>query len=376
MSSRTGDIDEPRLSASYVMPLRSTRPADIDLQEYALRLSTWLEVVIADSSPADVFAAHAQAWDDRVTHVRVKSQRLNGKVAGVIDGLAMSTFDTVVLADDDVRYEYSELRQLIALVGSAAAVVPQNYFCPLPWHARWDTGRALLNRAFGHDYAGTAALRRQALPDGEYCGAVLFENLEMLRAIRASGGAVRHAGYLYVRRVPPTAAHFWQQRFRQAYDSFAQPGRLAVELATLPLLLVLTSSRGGRRTAALLVAAITAAAELGRQRNGGRAVFSTDAAFWAPAWVLERAVCSWAALVWRMQGGVPYAGQRLRIAAHRQRDLASFGCPEHHCVCHERLPAEPLTNSQNAQALTEVRVFGPHQAPNGHFGQGFGTEEM
>lgn len=327
-----------RFAASYLLPLRLARPADSELTAYLLSLSDWLEVVVADGSPADVFAAHEQVWGGRLTHVAVKSVRLNGKVAGVIDALGVASHDQVVIADDDVRYDRAGLERLLRLLDSAEAVVPQNYFDPLPWHARWDTARALLNRTFGSDYAGTAAIRRSALPGGEYCGSVLFENLEMLRTIHASGGVVRHERGLYVRRLPPLASHFWRQRFRQAYDSFAQPRRFAAELSVLPLALLLARSRAGRRTVAVTAAAVIAAAELGRRRGGGRSVFSRDAALWAPVWVAERAVCAWAAVGWRLQGGVPYAGHRLKLAAHAERELAHRRCAHANCGCADTSP--------------------------------------
>lgn len=334
-AGRPADVaGREQLAASYVLPLRLPTPADPELTAYLLRLCDWMEVVVADGSPPEVYAAHEQAWGGRVTHVDVKSVRLNGKVSGVIDALAIANHDHVVIADDDVRYDRAGLERLLGLLESADAVVPQNYFDPLPWHARWDTGRTLLNRGFGHDYAGTAAIRRTALPGGEYCGAVLFENLEMLRTIRASGGVVRHEQSIYVRRLPPSASHFWRQRFRQAYDSFAQPGRFAVELAVLPLTLAAARSRRGRRTVALTAVAVVAAAEAGRRRDLGRSVFSRDAALWTPAWVAERAVCAWAAVGWRLRGGVPYAGRRLKVAAHSERQLRE-GCPCDSCVCAE-----------------------------------------
>jgi Glycosyl transferase family 2 len=316
-----------------VLPLRRSAPADSELTDYLLGLSKQLEVVVADGSPPEVFAAHERAWDGRVTHVAVKSERLNGKVAGVVDALAVASHDAVVIADDDVRYERDELSRLLRLLDSADAVVPQNYFHPLPWHARWDTGRSLLNRAFGHDYAGTAAIRRTALPRGEYCGAVLFENLEMLRTISAAGGTTRFERGVYVRRIPPSAGHFWRQRFRQAYDSFAQPERFAVELSLLPLMVLAATHRRARRGAVLLGAGVVTAAEGGRRRDGGRSVFASGAALWAPVWLAERAVCAWAAVVWRLQGGVPYAGRRLSVAAHSERELASGHCPHAACAC-------------------------------------------
>jgi len=73
---------------------------------------------------------------------------------------------------------------------------------------------------------------------------VLFENLEMERTVRAGGGRVRALHDLYVARRPPSTRHFLGQRVRQAYDSLAQPGRLAAELAILPTVLI---ADGGRR---------------------------------------------------------------------------------------------------------------------------------
>ncbi|MFI6026574.1 glycosyltransferase [Amycolatopsis magusensis] len=151
----------------------------------------------------------------------------------------------VVIADDDVRYEPHELAAAVHLLEHSDLVVPQNYFRPLPWHCRWDTARSLLNRAFGHDYPGTLAVRREAFHRlGCYDGNVLFENLELIRTVQARGGTVRHAPALLVRRLPPAARVFLSQRVRQAYDSFAQPARLAAELAILPVAAAL-ARRGG-----------------------------------------------------------------------------------------------------------------------------------
>jgi hypothetical protein len=41
----------------------------------------------------------------------------------------------------------------------------------------------------------------------------------------------------------------------------------------------------------------------------------------APAWTLERGVCSWLAVAARLGGGVPYAGSRLKTAAHSMSTL-------------------------------------------------------
>jgi hypothetical protein len=92
---------------------------------------------------------------------------------------------------------------------------------------------------------------------------------------------------------------------------------------------VLAATR--RRPAPVLAAALSlvAVAEVGRRRAGGARVFPASASALAPVWVLERAVCGWVAVGLRLtRGGVPYAGQRLRVAAHPQRILAGRRRPQ------------------------------------------------
>ena len=148
---------------------------------------------------------------------------------------------------------------------------------------------------------------------GGYDGDVLFENLELIRTIRVGGGRERRVSDLFVGRIPPDAHHFADQRVRQAYDSFAQPVRLALELALLPLLV--WSIRRPLRLPGLVLAAI-ALAEFGRQRRGGARVFPATSALWAPVWLSERAACVWLAMGERMLGGARYGNSRLKKAAN------------------------------------------------------------
>ena len=241
----------------------------------------------------------------------------NGKVNGVTTGLRQARAEHVIVADDDVRYAKRDLSRVDALLEEADLVRPQNYFDPLPWHARWDSARTLLNRAFGADYPGTFGVRRSTfLAMGGYDGDVLFENLQLIRTIRAHGGLERRPLDLYVRRLPPDLRHFWSQRVRQAYDDLAQPARMVFFLAVAPALAI-GLLRGRPRTILAGAAATVGLAEIGRRRAGGRQVFPLTAALLAPGWMLERAICSWLALAARLFcGGVPYAGRRMRIAAH------------------------------------------------------------
>lgn len=307
----------------YILPLRWDDDAGLDeLTDYLRQLRDWADVTVVDGSDRERFARHAREWADLVRHIPVDPARAerNGKVRGVLTGIALARHEHIVIADDDVRYDREALTAVVSDLGFAALVKPQNHFVPLPWHARWDTARTLLNRALAGDYPGTYALRRSALRlSGGYDGDVLFENLEMERTIRAAGGVVSDRPDIFVVRRPPTAHHFLSQRVRQAYDSLAQPRRLVVETGILPMVWMLRRHPG---SLVLLALGVVALAERGRRRAGGRAVFSATAALWAPLWVGERAVTSWIAIGSRVRGGVRYGGQRMRVAAHSPRQIA------------------------------------------------------
>ena len=220
----------PQLSeAGYILPLKWNDDAELEpLCSYLEELSSWIQVLVVDGSPPDAFAAHARAFPRAVRHCRPRYPGCtNGKVAGVLTGVQSMEREYLVIADDDVRYTRPALERAVALLAEADVVRPQNYFpAPLPWHARWDTARTLINRAFGSDYPGTLVLRRSTLQlAGGYSGNVLFENLELLRTVRAAGGRENRADDLFVPRVPCSVPHFWRQRVRQAskdIDTFCE----------------------------------------------------------------------------------------------------------------------------------------------------------
>ena len=332
-----------------MLPIRwSDDEGEEELTAYLQGLPEWVELIVVDGSPEDIFERHARAWSALGRHLRPDPalETPMGKVGGVLTGVREATNEAVVVADDDVRYDERSLIRAALLLGLADCVRPQNYFDPLPWHARWDTGRILLNRSLGADYPGTLAVRRSALlRAGGYDGDVIFENLELMRTIRAGGGRVLSPLDLYVARRPPSTEHFLSQRVRQAYDDFAIPARMATWLTVLPALAAALAS-GRRRAPMLAAAALVGLAERGRRRAGGRRHFPADTSLFAPLWVLERGVCSWLALRQRIaRGGIPYGDgvvpraassmRRLRRrfdidagAGDRQRDGIASGSPE------------------------------------------------
>jgi hypothetical protein len=318
---------------SYVLPLRWPRPGPIaELRDYLDGLGPPVsEIVVVDGSPEPLFAAHRRALAGAARHLPPDPALSYpmGKVNGVITGVREASHELVVIADDDVRYGPGELRRIAALLGEAELVRPQNYFDELPWHARWDTARTLLNRVFTGDpafpvgdFPGTLAVRRGAfLASGAYDGRALFENLELMRTVRAAGGRVLTPLDLYVARRPPSTRHFLSQRVRQAYDDFALPLRMALWLSLLPLATA-ALARGRGRGLAAGAGAVIATAEAGRRRAGGAAHFPASSSLLAPAWIAERAACSWLALGARLRGGVRYGEGRLSHSATTLRRLS------------------------------------------------------
>lgn len=176
-----------------------------------------------------------------------------------------------------------------------------------------------LARLAGGDLPGTLVVRRRPLlAVGGYC---LLENLELIRTVEAAGGRAVWAQDLYVRRLPPPTRHFLGQRVRQAYDEFARPAQLVAALALLPAICGLVLRRSWRTLSVGLLGSIMLA-EAGRRRAGGAHVFPATSALFAPLWLMERAVCSWAAVGQRVfLGGTAYAGGVLSRAATPKRVL-------------------------------------------------------
>jgi hypothetical protein len=302
-----------------VLPIKSAQAQiDGDFADYVRWIGARSETIVVDGSASEVFAAHASAWGSSVHHVAPAPDLVTpmGKVGGVLTGVRLASHERIIIADDDVRYDGESLERVARALVDWDVVRPQNYFTPMPWHALWDTGRTLLNRTSGGDWPGTLGVRRGILRrTGGYDGNAMFENLELVRTVLAAGGREAVLCDAFVARRPSTARHFWTQRVRQAYDEFARPRRLVAQLAILPGAVAAVALLGpwSLVAGALVIVAI---AEAGRYHCHGRRVFPLAASFAAPAWVAERAICSWLALGARLLlGGVPYRGRVLHHAA-------------------------------------------------------------
>jgi len=164
------------LPVEVVVPLRwdgadETAHAD-DLTEltcYLERLCRSADVTVVDGSRPGRFAQHHAAWAGlrpSLRHLPPEGRpSRNAKVVGAMTGIRLARHDQVVLADDDVRYDADTLRAVHDLLTHADLVRPANLFATWPWHARWDAGRSMLNRALAADWPGTFGLRRQYTRD-------------------------------------------------------------------------------------------------------------------------------------------------------------------------------------------------------------------
>jgi hypothetical protein len=357
---------------TYILPIRRERPVTDELLAYLDTVATFRhvgEVIVVDGSAPPIFNDFSARLGPAVRHVPVDADLrglANGKVAGVLTGVRLASHDRLLLADDDVRYDAAGVAAIARLLDRHAIVRPQNFFDPLPWHACIDTARTLINRATGGDWPGTLGVNGAWLKQsGGYDGNVLFENLELVRTVRALGGAEARPLNLFVRRLPPDAARFWSQRVRQAYDEFARPLRMAFWLALLPAVGAATAY-GGVRAGLATAGAAMGVAETGRRIGGGAHVFPIAATFVAPLWVLERGVCAWLALGMRLAwGGMPYAGRVLRRAATPSTLMRRFAtAPPAGDTAPARQMLRTGTSHGDRAALRTGAYKGEHKMPN------------
>lgn len=304
---------------SYILPIKWDAGQDThELTGYLESIADQVELIVVDGSNPANFLLHKEAWGSYGKHIPPAPdfQFVNGKVNGVMTGLRVAQHEKVIIADDDVRYTPEQLRLVAALLEDVQLVVPQNYFSPSPWHAQWDTARTLLNRALHHDYPGTLAVQRDFINQlGGYDGNVLFENLELMRTVKAGYGKVLYKPDLYIERLPPSDKHFWSQRVRQAYDDYAQPLKLSFFFTLIPALI--TSAFVSPLMPLGLLALSVPVAEAGRRMHGGAKYFPAACALYAPCWLLERGLCTWLAMFAKLRyGGVRYNNRIISIAAN------------------------------------------------------------
>jgi len=308
---------------TYLLPIRRVRISETeiaDFSRYFRRLaSAGCEVLVVDGSPPAVFIKHERAWRGLCRHVTVDPQYkyLNGKVNGIHTGVALAGSESIIVADDDIRYTPQDIARMCTLLDRHEMVRPQNFFSPLPWWARLEAARMLLNRAVLRtgDYPGTCGFRKSAmLRVGHYDGDVLFDNEEMVRHFALCGAKICSALDFLILKRPPTFRKWLEQRPRQAYEDFVMHAKTAFFLALLPVGFGLELFFGWKTVLAYVVVLITGSALLALRgrRAGAHRVFPATLSLYAPLWVLERSISVYWALYWRIiYGGYPFGDKLL-----------------------------------------------------------------
>ena len=315
---------EHNFSCTYLLPIRRVRANREEMADFAryfqMLARANCEVLVVDGSPPEVFAEHKEAWGDLCRHVPVDPQYtyLNGKVNGVHTGVNLAICERIVLADDDIRYTPDDIKRACALLDHHEMVRPQNYLCPLPWWARMESARMLINRGALRtgDYPGTCAFRRSTfLRVGHYDGDVLFDNEEIVRHFVLQGAQVCFARDFFILKRPPTLHKWMEQRPRQAYEDFVMRLKTVLFMSLLPLILAL-SLFANWRAAVCFVLVVSLCAVLvaarGLWRDRAYKFFPAYSIFYAPLWMLERSLSVYWAIYWRMaHGGYPFGDRVL-----------------------------------------------------------------
>jgi hypothetical protein len=311
------------LSCSFIVPIRRVSANRNETERFAeyfkMLKAAGCEVLVIDGSPEHVFKANDQSWQQFARHVAPdpKYTYLNGKVNGVHTGVDLASCEQIILADDDIRYTADDVKTMCALLEQYEMVRPQNFIAPLPWWARLENARILINRGVlrAGDYPGTCGFRRSTMQRvGHYDGDVLFDNEELVRHFAMSGVNINYALDFFIRKLPPTLTKWLEQRPRQAYEDFGLRAKTAAFLSVWPLFIslgVLVNLRSALFFLTLIAFTSVVLATRGILRNSAYQVFPVSTPAFAPLWVLERASSVyWALYWWARYGGYPF-GQKI-----------------------------------------------------------------
>ena len=308
---------------SFIVPIRRVQvdPREVKtLADYfkSLRLAG-CEVLIVDGSPKPIFEEHRKSWQGFSRHIapNPKYTYLNGKVNGVHTGVDLASCERIILADDDIRYSAADVKRMCDLLDEFEMVRPQNFIAPLPWWARLETARILINRGMlrAGDYPGTCGFRRSTMRRvGPYDGDVLFDNEEIVRHFALNVVDINYALDFFILKRPPTFTKWLEQRPRQAYEDFVMRAKTAFFVSVIPVSLGL-SFLVNVRAAILLLAALSLVSAVvssrGMLRNAAYRFFPLSSPLFAPFWVFERSLSVyWALYWWARYGGYPF-GQKL-----------------------------------------------------------------
>ncbi len=308
---------------TYLLPIRRSVFSSAEAADFAQYFggltSAGCDLLVIDGSPAPVFELHNQVWSSHARHEKVdrRFNYLNDKVNGIHTGVELSPNEKIILADDDIRYTANDIERISNLLEDWEVVRPQNYLYPLPWWARMESARMLINRATLRtaDYPGTCGFRRATmLRVGHYDGDVLFDNEEILRHFARHRTRICYANDFFIEKRAPRFRKWLEQRPRQAYEDFALRAKTALFFG-LPFVglcaLVGIGSKAFGLFCLIIVLAAMIVALAGHLRGAARKYIPASTVLFAPFWIFERSHSTYWALYWYLRrGGYPF-GDRL-----------------------------------------------------------------
>lgn len=309
---------------TYLLPIRRSVFSEAEAHDFAtyfgMLTAANCEAIVVDGSPPEVFDQQRALWSEACRHEAVDRRfgYLNDKVNGIHTGVEIASCEKIILADDDIRYTPADIEKMTALLDEHEMVRPQNFLSPLPWWARMESARMLINRATLRigDYPGTCAFRRSTmLRIGHYDGDVLFDNEEIVRHFAAAGATINYAIDFFVQKRSPHYQKWVEQRPRQAYEDFALRPKTALFLV-LPLTLIASAVAGGLAGAVICIVLISIFSIALACAGGARGLASEYIPPWlclyAPLWVFERSASTYWAVYWHFRhGGYPFGDKLL-----------------------------------------------------------------
>lgn len=302
---------------TYVVPLEEQAAGSVDdlrpLSEYLSTLAVAdCDVLILDASSVESFERNRTIlrWVGRHVAVDGRDRTASGAIDAIRAAVALAPCEKVIVAGPDVRYTAEEIGEVCDLLDLHEVVEPQDYLDPMPWWAGVEAGRMLVHRSIEPypDHGATFGFRRSAVRGLRSVDAFDVGD-DPVRRLSAQGAEIFSALDLFVRRRPPQLAEWLHERTRQAEDDFAMPVKSAFFFALIPMAILLALFGGPRIAGGYLGAIAFAAIGLAiRGRIGAGSVFPLRACFYAPLWVLERAISVYWALGLKMRGATVPAG--------------------------------------------------------------------
>jgi hypothetical protein len=349
------------------LPIRRTSFCAAEAEElsayFAGLQAAGCEVIVVEGSAQQIFERHHNHWSNVCRHEAVdpRFRYLNDKVNGVHTGISLATCERIILADDDIRYRPGDVEKICALLEQFEVVRPQNYLATrwigrsagdgnqfagsppilpsssprdesvhladkglldpssLPWWARIEAARMLINRATLRiaDYPGTCAFRKSTILNaGEYDGDVLFDNEEIIRHFARRGSRLCYANNFFIHKRPPKFRKWLEQRTRQAYEDFGLRFKTVLFASLLPIAIAITLI-GGVKSLSIFALSLAATsillAVIGWTRGNARKYFPFNICLFSPVWILERTLSTYCAFYWLLtRGGYPFGDRILK----------------------------------------------------------------